>query len=147
MGRYIAFFSGIATLPPIFSHSPFGTYFHSFGSLSVLAWPAQEWSLVPQSFLPASATPAHFSLAASAAVAAVLPRASTLATADAMAMLFRFMRFLRNCLIWDSANYQTRGAKILLRAFRNWTRILLVVAHPGNVCRSATAFCPQSGTI
>ena len=42
MGRYIAFFSGAATLPPIFSHSPFGTYFHSVGSLSVLAWPAQE---------------------------------------------------------------------------------------------------------
>jgi hypothetical protein len=28
--------------PPIFSHSPFGTNFHSVGSLSVLAWPAQE---------------------------------------------------------------------------------------------------------
>ena len=30
------------SLPPIFSHSPFGTYFHSSAALSVLAWPAQE---------------------------------------------------------------------------------------------------------
>ena len=42
IGRYIAFFSGMTTLPPIFSHSPFGTYFHSPGSLSAFAWPAQE---------------------------------------------------------------------------------------------------------
>ena len=42
IGRYIAFFSGMTTLPPIFSHSPFGTYFHSPGSLSPFAWPAQE---------------------------------------------------------------------------------------------------------
>src|ERR1044072_7488029 len=58
---------GVTTLPPIFSHSPFGTYFHSFGSLSVLAWPAQEWLALAQSFLPASATPAHFSLDPSSA--------------------------------------------------------------------------------
>src|SRR5687768_7629877 len=51
MGRYIAFFS--TTLPPIFSHSPFGTYFHSSAALSVLAWPAQECLPVAQSFWPA----------------------------------------------------------------------------------------------
>ena len=61
MGRYIAFFS--TTLPPIFSHSPFGTYFHSSAALSALAWPAQECFAVAQSFWPAAATPRHFSLA------------------------------------------------------------------------------------
>src|SRR4026207_1263264 len=63
IGPYIAFWSA-ATLPPIFSHSPFGTYFHSFGSLSFFAGLAQEWDAVAQSFLPAAATPVHFSLAA-----------------------------------------------------------------------------------
>src|SRR6187401_2020587 len=91
-------FFSIAILPPIFSHSPFGTYFQSLGSLSALAWPAHECDAVPQSFLPASATPRHFSLAgASAAEAAALPSASRLPTAEAMAMLLKFMRLLRSC--------------------------------------------------
>src|SRR4051812_31597609 len=97
IGRYIAF--GATTLPPIFSHSPFGTYFHSFGSLLVFAWPAQECAGLAQSFLPASATPAHLSLAAaSSAEAVALPNASRLPMAEAMAMVFRFMRLLRSCL-------------------------------------------------
>src|SRR4051812_35392269 len=97
IGRYIAF--GATTLPPIFSHSPFGTYFHSFGSLLVFAWPAQECAGLAQSFLPASATPAHLSLAAaSSADAVALPNASRLPMAEAMAMVFRFMRLLRSCL-------------------------------------------------
>src|SRR5262245_30702068 len=99
IGRYIAFLSGATTLPPIFSHSPFGTYFHSFGSLSVFAWPAQEWDAVAQSFAPAAATPEHFSLAAASPADAVAPpSASRLPTAEAMAMVFRFMRLLRSCL-------------------------------------------------
>src|SRR3954462_4420090 len=99
IGRYIAF--GATTLPPIFSHSPFGTYFHSFGSLLVFAWPAQECAGLAQSFLPASATPAHLSLAAaSSADAVALPSASRLPMAEAMAMVFRFMRLLRSCLSW-----------------------------------------------
>jgi hypothetical protein len=45
------------TLPPAFSHSAFGMCFHSAGSLSFLAAPAQLWLAVAQSFLPALATP------------------------------------------------------------------------------------------
>src|SRR6185436_3789177 len=93
---YEAFFSGFTTLPPLFSHSPFGVYFQSEGSLSTLAWPAQEWLALPQSFCPALAMPAHFSFAASSPADAVtLPSASRLPTAEAMAMVFRFMRLLR----------------------------------------------------
>ncbi len=49
---------GAVVLPPIFSHSPLLTYFHSIGSLSVFAPnPAQACLAVPQSFWPALAMP------------------------------------------------------------------------------------------
>ena len=49
---------GAIILPPILSHVPLATYFHSVGSLSDLApWPAHACLPVPQSFWPAFATP------------------------------------------------------------------------------------------
>src|SRR4249920_3926961 len=92
IGRYIGFFSG--SLPPIFSHWPFGTYFQSSGALAMVAWPAHECLAVAQSFLPASAIPRHFSLGASSAETVALPSASRLPTAEAMAIVFRFMKLL-----------------------------------------------------
>ncbi len=44
-------------LPPIFSHVPLATYFHSAGSLSALLDAAHACFAVPQSFWPAFATP------------------------------------------------------------------------------------------
>src|SRR6185295_4357782 len=74
--------------PTIFSHAPLGTYTHS-SPPSALDWPAQACLLVPQSFLPALAIPAHFSmlplssLAANAFEPAVArPTASKLAMAE-----------------------------------------------------------------
>jgi hypothetical protein len=49
---------GGADLPPIVSHVPLSTYFHSVGSLSTLApCAAHACFAVPQSFWPALATP------------------------------------------------------------------------------------------
>ena len=63
-------------------------------ALSVFAWPAQLCLALPQSFWPALATPEHFSLAAaSSAEAVVAPNASRLPTAEAMAMVLRFMDY------------------------------------------------------
>src|SRR5689334_17629309 len=61
-GNYSPYLGAII-LPPIFSHVPLATYFHSVGSLSVLApCPAHACFAVPQSFWPALATPKHFSV-------------------------------------------------------------------------------------
>ena len=55
-------------LPPtIRSQVPDGTLIHSFAFESVLDCPAQAWPLAAQSFLPALATPKHFSVFASSA--------------------------------------------------------------------------------
>ena len=51
-----------SVLPPSFWQVPLTTYFHSPGSLSVLASPAQPWvsERLAQSFWPAWAMPKHF---------------------------------------------------------------------------------------
>ena len=56
IGNENVYFGGVI-LPPIFSHEPLATYFHSVGSLSDLLSPAHECFAVPQSFWPALATP------------------------------------------------------------------------------------------
>src|SRR5262245_14636369 len=49
-------------LPPlIFSQVPAGTSTNEAGSASTVEWPAQVWLPALQSFLPALATPKHFS--------------------------------------------------------------------------------------
>jgi hypothetical protein len=77
---------GIEVVPPSFSQVPLATYFHSVGSISFFAWPAQECVPVTlaQSFFPALAIPKHFSLAVSAAWAALIPAAHALARAAAI---------------------------------------------------------------
>src|SRR5689334_5556295 len=92
------FFSvfGGASLPPAFSQVPFGTIFHSAGSLSAVARPAQPWVDVPQSFWPALATPKHFSSLAdcmSVWPEALAWAAQTLASAAAIRACRLFMGF------------------------------------------------------
>src|SRR5258705_7897425 len=80
----LAYFA--AVLPPSRrAHSPAGTAMKDDLSPSLVDWPAQECVPAAQSFLPALATPKHFSMAglsiflASSAKAAVLTRASAAA--------------------------------------------------------------------
>ncbi len=54
-GTYLAI--GASVPPAIFSQVPLGRCTHSLASPSLRAWPAQEWPLAAQSFLPALATP------------------------------------------------------------------------------------------
>ena len=51
--------AGLSMPFSLLSQVPLATNFHSAGSLSFLAWPAQEWPPLPlaQSFLPALAMP------------------------------------------------------------------------------------------
>src|SRR5574340_557522 len=77
----------VVTVPPtIFSHVPLGTRIHACFSPSILAVPAHALFDVPQSFLPALATPAHFSMSPLAASALWLPAASPMASSPAMAL-------------------------------------------------------------
>src|SRR3954470_13538192 len=74
-----------AVLPPtIRSHVPAGSLTHSLLFELVLDCPAHAWPFAAQSFLPALATPKHFSVFASSAACADMlnmPSASTLVTA------------------------------------------------------------------
>src|SRR3954452_7556244 len=62
------------------SQVPLGTLIHASGSLSAFTWPAQAFLLVPQSFLPALTTPAHFSVSPLAARTCVAEAASPTAS-------------------------------------------------------------------
>src|SRR5665213_3494805 len=60
--------SAVTVPPAILAHVPLGTRIQIFAWRSCLDVPAQALVAVPQSFLPAAATPAHFSMSAAAAV-------------------------------------------------------------------------------
>ena len=86
-----------------------------------------------QSFWPAAATPEHFSLAAASSADAVAPpSASRLPTAEAMAMVFRFMRLLRSCCrgCCYSTGKQTRHRQDLFQTAR--PRMFLAAVRLGN---------------
>src|SRR3954468_16099771 len=71
------------------SQVPLGTMIHASGSLSAFTWPAQAFLLVPQSFLPALTTPAHFSVSPLAARTCVAEAASPTASRLAKALWIR----------------------------------------------------------
>src|SRR5258706_802657 len=83
--RALAHYIFVRLPPASLAKTPAGSETNEALSMSLVAWPAQECVPAAQSFLPALATPKHFSMAglsiflASSAKAAVLARASAAA--------------------------------------------------------------------
>src|SRR5258706_1259063 len=83
--RALAHYIFVRLPPASLPHTPAGSETNEALSMSFVAWPAQECVPAAQSFLPAFATPKHFSMAglsiflASSANEAVLTRASAAA--------------------------------------------------------------------